>query len=235
MTGPRAIDTRHEWTPAARQLGIASAVAVLAIGVLYVATISLWLLILAMPREPIGDPFLAVMEVLTIVSALAFLGLVLAIRCFAEEQHHVHALASTALGTLAAGCTLAVHFVQLTSVRQLWRTGATADYRLIWPSPQFAVEYLAWDLLIGLTLVVASFVFSGSRASRPAGVALMTSGVLCIAGLVGPLSGRMIWQNIAVIGYAIGLPIAAAMLARVFSATPSHSSAAPQGVSGPAG
>ena len=75
---------------------------------------------------------------------------------------------------------------------------------------------------IGLTLVVASFVFSGSRSSRPAGVALLIGGVLCLAGLVGPLSGRMIWQNIAVVGCAIALPIAAALLLRVFRATPSQ-------------
>jgi uncharacterized membrane protein len=168
------------------------------------------------------------MEVLTIVSALAFLVLVLAVRCFAEERYRVYSLASTALGTLAVGCTLAVHFVQLTAVRQLWRTGARGDYRLIWPSDLFAVEYLAWDLLIGLSLVVASFGFLELRATRPTGVVLMTSGVLCMAGFVGPISGRMIWQNIAVIGYAIVLPIAAALVARVFHATPPHGSAANQ-------
>jgi hypothetical protein len=194
----------------------------LALGFLYLTTILLWLLVVATPHEPIGDPFLAVMEVLTIISALAFLALVLAVNCFADDRHRVHAFATMVLGILAAGLTMAVHFVQLTTVRQLWRTGATADYRLVWPSPQFAVEYLAWDLLIGLALVVASSVFLGGRSSRPAGLALVSSGVLCIAGLAGPLSGRMILQNIAVVGYAIVLPLAAALVARVFRATPVH-------------
>ncbi|MEA2724106.1 MAG: hypothetical protein QOH59_1877 [Gemmatimonadales bacterium] len=214
------------WSREARRLGIASASAILALGSCYVATILLWLLVVAKPHEPIGDPFLAVMEVLTILSALAFLGMVLAIKCFADDRHQVRALATLALGTLAAGLTMAVHFVQLTAIRQLWRAGATPDYRLIWPSPQFAVEYLAWDLLIGLALVVASPVFLGERTSRPAGLALLGSGVLCMAGLAGPLSGRMIFQNIAVVGYAIALPLAAALLVRVFRATPVYGSAA---------
>ena len=112
------------WSREARRLGIVSAGAILALGFLYVATILLWLLVVGKPHEPIGDPFLAVMEVLTILSALAFLGLVLAIKCFADDRHRIHALAALALGTLAAGLTMAVHFVQLTAVRQLWRAGA---------------------------------------------------------------------------------------------------------------
>ena len=217
-----AVDTRHDWSPEARRLGIASAIAILALGVLYVATISLWLLVVATPHAPIGDPFLAVMEVLTIMSALALLALVLAIKCFADDRHRVHALATLTLGILATGLTMAVHFVQLTAVRQRWRAGAGADYRLIWPSAQFALEYLAWDLLIGLTLVVASSIFLGTRTSRPAGLALLSSGLLCMAGLVGPLSGFMFLQNIAVVGYAIVLPFAAALVASVFRRTPAH-------------
>jgi hypothetical protein len=81
-------------------------------------------------------------------------------------------------------------------------------------------------LLIGLALVVASSVFLGGRTSRPAGLALLSSGVLCIAGLAGPLSGRMILQSIAVVGYALVLPFAAALVGRVFRATPVHGSAA---------
>jgi hypothetical protein len=220
------VDPRPQWSREARRLGIASAGAILALGFLYVTTILLWLLIVAKPHEPIGDPFLAVMEVLTIISALTLLALVLAIKCFAEDRHRVHALATLALGILAAGLTMAVHFVQLTAVRQLRRAGAGADYRLIWPSAQFAVEYLAWDLLIGLTLVVASSMFLGTRTSRPAGLALMSSGLLCTAGLVGPLSGCMFLQNIAVVGYAIVLPFAAALVANVFRGTPAHRNAA---------
>ena len=73
---------------------------------------------------------------------------------------------------------------------------------------------------------VASFVFLGTRASRLARHALMMSGLLCLVGLAGPMSGSMIWQNVAVLGYAILLPIAAVLVARVFLSTPPHGSIA---------
>lgn len=40
------------------------------------------------------------------------------------------------------------------------------------------------------------------------------------------MSGSMIWQNVAVLGYAILLPIAAVLVARVFQSTPPHGSIA---------
>jgi hypothetical protein len=197
-------------------LGITSAIAVLVIGMLYVGTILLWIVVEASPREPIGDPFLAVMEVLTIASALALLGLALAIASYADHDRRVHAVTSLVFAALAAGLTTAVHFVQLTAVRQLWRADAITDYRLIWPSALFAVEYLVWDLLIGLMMICGSFVFRAPGNARQAQVAMVVGGLLCVAGLAGPLSGQMILQNIGVVGYAVVLPIAAVFIARTF-------------------
>jgi hypothetical protein len=68
-------------------------------------------------------------------------------------------------------------------------------------------------LSIGLTL-------TGMPASRRARQALMIGGALCILGIAGPVSGRMGWQNVAVLGYAIALPAAAALTARVLRALP---------------
>ncbi|MDH5271397.1 MAG: hypothetical protein OEY32_15895, partial [Candidatus Krumholzibacteria bacterium] len=72
----------ERWSPTAHRLGIASAIGIFGIGVCYVAVIALWMIIEATPREPIGDPYLAVMEVLTILSALALAGLVIALWFF---------------------------------------------------------------------------------------------------------------------------------------------------------
>jgi hypothetical protein len=192
--------------------------AVLIVGILYVAVITLWLFIESTPRDPIGDPYLAVMEVFTIASALALVGLVAAIWCFAGAAHRLVALATLAIGTLAASLTMAVHFVQLTAIRQLWRTGRLDDYRLVWPSPLFALEYFVWDVLVGFTLLGMSFAIAGGAGAEPARRALLIGGVLCLAGVAGPLSGRMFLQNVAVLGYAVVFPIAAALTARMFRA-----------------
>ena len=217
---------RERWTPSARRLGIASAIAILAIGILYVATIILWLILQAAPREPIPDPYLAVMEVLTIVSALALVGVVLALWCFADRAHHLPAIATLVFGTSGAVLTATIHFVQLTAVRQLWRAGHLTDYRLVWPSSLFAAEYFVWDVLVGLTMTCASFVLAGARSAEHARGALLLSGVLCLVGVVGPFSGQIVLQNSAVLGYAVGLPLAAALTARVFRSVPPSSAAA---------
>ncbi|HTD71027.1 MAG TPA: hypothetical protein VK647_11295 [Gemmatimonadales bacterium] len=197
---------------------MASSIAILIVGFLYIGIITLWLITEATPREPIGDPYLAVMEVLTIVSALALVGVVIAIWCFADAAHRLPALTALAIGILAAGVTMAVHFVQLTAIRQLWRVGRLVDYRLVWPSPLFALEYFVWDILVGFTLLCMSFAIAGGSSAEPARRALLIGGVLCLAGVAGPLSGQMFLQNVAVLGYAVVLPIAGALTARMFRA-----------------
>ena len=206
----------ERWSLRARRLGIASAIGIFGIGVCYVAVIALWMIIEATPREPIGDPYLAVMEVLTILSALALLGLVIALWFFADAPRRVPALAALVTGSLAAGLTMTVHFVQLTAVRQLWRAGHLPDYRLVWPSTLFAVEYFAWDVLVGIMMVSIGLTLKNEPTATPARRAFLIGGALCLLGTIGPLSGRMLLQNISVLGYAIMLPIAGGLMARVF-------------------
>jgi len=207
------------WSPAARRLGIASAFSILGIGILYVVVIFAWLIVETTPAEPIGDPYLAAMEVLTLASALALLGFVIALWCFSDPEHRAHALAALVFGSLTAGTTTTVHFVQLTAIRQLWRAGELADYRLIWPSVLFAVEYFAWDVLVGLALVFAGLAISKSGHSASASRALLLAGALCLAGASGPLTGWMLLQNVSLVGYALVFPIAAALTGRVFQST----------------
>jgi hypothetical protein len=111
-----------------------------------------------------------------------------------------------------------VHFVQLTAIRQLWRAGDLPDYRLVWPSAILAVEYFAWDVLVGATMVLISLALAGGPRSVPARRTMLTGGLLCLAGVVGPASGQMPLQNIAVAGYAIFLPIGCGLMVRVFRA-----------------
>lgn len=218
MAAPIDVTASERWSWRARRLGIVSATGLFVVGLVYVAVITLWVIIEATPRAPIADPYLAVMEVLTMVSALALLGLVIAIWLFADAEHLVQALTALAVGSLAAGLTMTVHFVQLTAIRQLWRAGRLVDYRLVWPSALFAVEYFVWDILIGLTMIAVGFALAGGPGARPARRAMLLGGVLCLLGAAGPLSGRMFLQNVAVFGYAVMFPIAGALTARVFRA-----------------
>ncbi len=210
MAAPRTATASERWSWSARCLGVGSSIGILAIGILYAAVITLWLIVEAAPREPIGDPYLAVMEGLTMAPAVAFLGLAIAVWCFADAPRRLPALTTLVIGTLAVGLTMAVHFVQLTAIRQLWRAGRLSDYRLVWPSAVFAVEYFAWDILVGVSMVAAGFALAGGPPAARARRSLLIGGMLCLVGATGPLSGRMFMQNVAVFGYAVVLPIAGA-------------------------
>lgn len=61
-------------------------------------------------NEPIADPILALMELLTLLSAPMIVMLMAAIYERAAPERRVYALAGLAFGTLCAGTTSAVHF-----------------------------------------------------------------------------------------------------------------------------
>jgi hypothetical protein len=162
-------------------------------------------------QEPITDPVLAVMEVLTLLSAPAIVTLMAAIHDRARPERRIYGVAALAFGTLCAGTTSAVHFMELTAARQLDGGG------IVWPSRTYAAELLAWDVFLGLALVFAARVFDDGGAEQRIRRALLACGLLCLVGTVGPAVGNMRLQLVGVVGYAGVLPVVAFLLARLFA------------------
>jgi len=190
------------------RLGALSCGVVAVVGLMYLAVIGAWIVMVDSPADPIGDPYLRVMEILTILSALGISGWVVAEALEATPASRRFTVAALGAGVSASVLTITVHFVQLTAIRQMWRAGAVADYRLIWPSSLFAVEYVAWDFFMGLTMILLGLARRADRSPRGGGV-LLLGGCLCLLGLAGPVTGRMSLQNVAVVGYGVLLPLAA--------------------------
>lgn len=180
-----------------------------AIGVAYAATLAVAFRVHGL-REPIADPILAAMEVLTLVSALPILVLVAAIHDGAAAGRRVYGRIAVAFAALFAGTTSLVHFLELTARRQ---TGASG---IVWPSAVYAAELLAWDVFLGLALLFAARVIDGRGPERAARIALLACGALCVAGVAGPVLANMRIQLIGVFGYAVLLPVACLLLARLF-------------------
>ena len=172
-------------------------------------------------HEPIADPVLAIMEVLTLLSAPAIVTLMAAIHDRAAPGRRVYGLVALAFGTLCAGTTSAVHFMELTAARQL------KDGGIVWPSRMYAAEPLAWDVFLGLALVFAARVFAADSPECAIRRALLTCGVLCLAGTVGPAVGNMRVQLVGVVGYAGVLPIVSFLLARRFARSAAQPCVAP--------
>jgi hypothetical protein len=191
-------------------LGFWSSVAVLGIGVAYVLALAVGFARHGL-REPIVDPVLAVMEVLTLLSAPAVVILTAAVHDRAAPERKVYGLAALAFVTLFAGTTSAVHFIELTAVRRMGGGG------IVWPSRTYAAELLAWDAFLGLALVFAALVFGGGGMERAVRRSLVTCGALCLAGTIGPAVGNMRLQLVGVLGYAGVLPVASFLLARLFA------------------
>jgi hypothetical protein len=191
------------------RLGVWSASVLCVIGVAYFVTLAVGFASAGFSK-PIVDPVLAVMEILTLVSAPFLVVLMAAVHAYAAPQHKVHTLVAFAFMVLMAGLTSSVHFVELTAVRQ----SATAS--LTWPSTAYALELLAWDLFLGLSLLFAAPVFTAGKLESAVRVGLYIAGTLCLVGVLGPTSGDMRLQFIAVTGYAGVLPAVFLLLAMLF-------------------
>ena len=198
-------DTTH----ASSVLGRWAALAVCGIGVAYVPVLAAALVTLGV-SVPIVDPFLAVMESLTLTSAVLMVVLMAAINDRARGEQRVHGAIGMAFMELFAGTTCVVHFVQLTSNRQLGSRG------LVWPSTSYAAELVAWNLFLGLALIAAAQVFTRGARERLVSRTLLLSGLLCVAGVIGPLVGHMRLQVVGIVGYALVLPVACFLLAAHF-------------------
>jgi hypothetical protein len=194
----------------AKRLGFWSSAALVGLGVAYAVALVAGFVRHGL-REPIADPVLAVMEVLTLLSAVPIVTLMAAVHDRAAPGRKVYGLTAVAFATLCAGTTIAVHFVELTAARQLGGGGIT------WPSRVYAAELLAWDVFLGLALLFASPVFDRGGPERTVRRGLMACGALCVAGMVGPATGNMRLQLIGVVGYAGVLPVVSLLLARLFA------------------
>lgn len=188
-------------------LGSRAAGCVAGIGVAYAAALSAGFAQVGF-AAPIGDPVLAIMEILTLLSAIALMISMAAVYQRAAPERRLFALLALGFTLLFTGITSTVHFVSLTSSRQ--RRVA----EVVWPSTGYAAELLAWDWFLGLALIFAAMVFPGGGAERRLRRALAASGLLALAGTAGPLLGDMRLQRIGILGYAVVLPFAFFLLAR---------------------
>jgi hypothetical protein len=209
---------------AANRLGFWSSAVLVGIGVGYVLVLAAGFVRHGLD-EPIADPILAIMEVLTLLSAPAVVMLMLAVHERAAPERRVFGLGAVAFSMLFAGTTSVVHFMELTAGRQLGEAG------IVWPSRTYAAELLAWDVFLGLALVFAAGVFCDEGPERSTRRALLICGVLCLVGTVGPVVGVMRLQLVGVVGYAGVLPFVAFLMMRLFERTATQPAVAADGAS----
>ncbi|MBU1424023.1 MAG: hypothetical protein KKH12_06660 [Gammaproteobacteria bacterium] len=194
---------------AANRIGYLSSIGLFIVGVAYAVVVAFGISQAGLD-QPIVDPTLGVMEALTLLSAPLIVAVMASINDTASRDRKVFAVMALVFAGIMAGLTSAVHFVTLTAGRQ-------TDFAVLeWPSTLYAVELLAWDIFLGLSLLCAALVFVGSGIRAVTRWSLTVAGVLSLLGAVGPIVGDMTLQRIGILGYGVGLPIAALVLSRCF-------------------
>jgi len=165
------------------------------------------------------DPYLAIHEVLMLLSAISLVIMMASLYRCAPPDRRIFGLTALAFTVLFAALTCAVHFVSLTVGRQI-DPGASPwlSHQLVfdqWPTLAMSLDLLAWDFFLGLALLFAAQVFTGGPV-RQARISMIVAGTLCLAGALGPASGRLEIQYLGIAGYAFALPVACTFVAILF-------------------
>ena len=211
-----------KFTTTARGLGILSAAATVILVLAYAVTLTVGLVSLESPQEPIGDPMFTILEVLIIVMMPAMVALMVAVHAWAPLRAKALTLTSLVFMTLLAGVTCMVHFCVLTLSRQPEFAGQSwlpLVLSFTWPSVVYALDILAWDIFFPLSMLFAAPAFGGTRLAAWIRVLMIASGVLSLAGLSGVVTGNMQLRNIGIVGYVGVFLFVAALLAVLFYRT----------------
>lgn len=216
------IEVARSFTASARRLGFASAVGLVILTTVYAMTLVAGLLSLEAPGQPIGEPYFSILEILIMVIAPLIVALMGAVHAWAPVDAKASSLLAVAFAALLAGVTCSVHVVILLVGRHAASAGLAGVplfFSFRWPSVPYALDILAWDVFLALSVFFAAPAFEGGGLARWIRALLVLSGVLALAGLSGIAASDMRLRNIGIIGYVGVFPVAAGLMAVLFRRT----------------
>ncbi len=197
------------FTKQQRILGRTASFAVSFLLIVYAVTLVLGLLSLKSSRDPIGDPYFSILELLIVVMAPLIIIVMVTVHSYASSETKMYSLIALAFMVIMAAITCSVHFVILTVSRQIEAAGfvwASLFFSFKWPSVVYALDILAWDFFFALSMLFAAPVFKTDRLEKTVRVLMVTNGLLSLAGLIGVPLADMNIRNIGIIGY-VGVSI----------------------------
>lgn len=205
--------------PRSQRLGIASADAVAAIGLAYLAVLAIGFATLPAPDRPIIDPWFTALELLILAEAPAIVLLMASLLAAVPPDRKSFALLALAFATITATLTTAVHSAILLLARHPALADADGLRRALsfeWPSAAYVLDVLAWDFWFALAAGVAAIALPSRPGLRIARGLLAGSAALAAAGLSGAATGDMALRNVGILGYGVMFPMAAFALGRAF-------------------
>jgi hypothetical protein len=214
--------THADFTAQHRTIGRGAAWAIFGLGVAYAVITALGFLSLRSPQDPIGDPYVSLMELIIVLLAPLYVVGMVAIHAYTPLEMKVYSLTALIFMILLAGLTSAVHFVVLTVGMPLQAAGlpwAPWLFAWKWPSVAYALDILAWDWFFALAMLLAAPVFKAGRLEKTVRILMIVSGLLSLVGLLGVPLADMQVRNIGIIGYAIVAPVVFLLIGILFGRT----------------
>lgn len=217
-----------EWTPVDRRIGIWSATSVAVIMAAYIIVGLVGIVARPPSSDPMHevDPYLAILELLIILAAVALVAMMAAVCAYAPPDRRTYSLAALACMTALAILTCGTHFASLTVGRQIDSSVSPLLLQQLsferWPTLALALDLLAWDLFLGFSMLFAAPVFKGDGLPNRVRISMLVVGALCLVGTLGPLLGDLRIQYLGIMGYDFVLPLVCILLARLFTRTPAE-------------
>jgi hypothetical protein len=210
---------RNPTAPLSIRIGIVAGASVAILSIVYAFVLSIGLLTLPSPDQPIQNPWFTVMEMLILLIAPAMVMFTVGLHSWAPADRKSLSLLSVIFMSMCALITCCVHFAVLTLSRTPTFTEATWSalvFAFQWPSVVYAMDILAWDIFFPLAALSAAGAIHGAGLAGLARNLLLGSAALAFVGLAGIPMASMNIRNIGIIGYVVLFPIATGMLAIVF-------------------
>jgi len=202
------------------RIGFGAAVFNILGGIAYLAILAV-VVATATPTSDPGAPPLVWVSTLMLIGPLGLVPLWAAIHASNPEETRVLSLTSLAFVILFSATTSINRWVHLTVVRQALAANATQG--LDWFTPygrhsiMYALEILAYGWFLGLALLSLAPVFGrAGRLARCLFWSLLISGLLCLAGGMGQLTGIDELLMVGMAGWALGLGLINVLLAAWF-------------------
>jgi hypothetical protein len=209
-------------TPQHRKVGQTASFAVFVLTVAYMIPLTLGLLSLKSPLDPIGEPYFTIMELLIVLMAPCMLVSMVVVHYYASPKSRVYSLAALSFMVLVTGLTSCIHFSMMTVGHQFEATGLTwvpLLFSFKWPSVIYALDILAWDIFFPLSMLFAAPVFTGGKLEESVRILMILSAILCFAGLIGVPLADMNYRNIGIIGYTVVAAVAFLFVGIIFGRT----------------
>jgi len=211
-----------------KKINLGFSIAVLVISILYIIVVIGWISLssgLSLTQlSKTASLFLISMEVMTLLAGPAVVCLIAIISTISLSNVNLMSFLSMAFATCFAVLTSANHFLYLTIFNKIiFKDSLLEDLFSLakWPSIVMAIDYIAWGFFLGLALLFSAFTFKaiGNLYVSIRSI-LIVSGILCISGLSGPLTGNLGLWFISVTGYTIGITVVSILLIKIFSKVP---------------